>query len=705
MASIFDLDFNVLTSAPYGFDSLSVTAPATIGSVGGSGGGAANPYHAVGQYNAQGYTVKAAANFPSLDLCSMFAFWCDIEQSPGVYDWTKVRFNGNYIDPDLSIDDAAANGYKIIYRLNGGIYMPIGGAASHNINGTTIQWAAHTFTHLGTTFPGVERVSFVSKGYSFTKNTYIPWAPDPTLRYLYQKLLESLDTWLNGTTSGGHVRKNQILFVPVFMTTEQGTEMSIQFQSGTFAPTSQVTMDDGITYGPGTQHVTAPASSVNQGCLFAHIPHGALPSGATTNDKKVYCQGLWQQAWKDAVDIQAAATPDVNFGLAYEGFWGGSMEANAGPVRDYAISQYGKTQLFNMTTNWTVDYAGYSQSKYNFMQKCLTQGGRVGFQTQDPTPNNSNPGMVPKDWITAMEQALDNFSIHFMESQPPDFGDNTYGPNNIKFATAYSTVATAPSPATSGTTLVLHSGDGSKFPPDPFVAIVWPNGVEPTSANAEILTVANRSGDTLTLNRSSNPIAIGTSYQIGVMQSRLRYNANNWGSQNQQGSALEFHGDTTSVARARKVFAGTSPTMFYLLDLNKIVANSGTIVLLSSQDDLAGTCQLRFDGSNHPKILFGGVVQYTSASPAQNGDIYEVEHVINGNQSGYIFRINKSEVSRNLSIASTATKIAQVDIGVDSAVASTLDFNRFAANDANWVDDPTSPNNPYPPIIDLVSIL
>lgn len=67
---------------------------------------------------------------------------------------------------------------------------------------------------------------------------------------------------------------------------------------------------------------------------------------------------------------------------------------------------------------------------------------------------------------------------------------------------AYSTVATAPSPATSGTTIVIASGDGAKFPAVPFNAVVWPAGASPLSSNAEIVRVTARSTDTLTVTRT-----------------------------------------------------------------------------------------------------------------------------------------------------------------------------------------------------------
>lgn len=67
---------------------------------------------------------------------------------------------------------------------------------------------------------------------------------------------------------------------------------------------------------------------------------------------------------------------------------------------------------------------------------------------------------------------------------------------------AYSLVATAPSPASSGTSLVVTAAGGALFPAVPFNATVWPAGVQPTAANAEIVRVTARTSDTLTITRA-----------------------------------------------------------------------------------------------------------------------------------------------------------------------------------------------------------
>lgn len=67
---------------------------------------------------------------------------------------------------------------------------------------------------------------------------------------------------------------------------------------------------------------------------------------------------------------------------------------------------------------------------------------------------------------------------------------------------AYSTVATAPSPASSGTSLIVQAGDGAKFPTPPFNAVIWPAGTQPLASNAEVVRVTAIATDTLTITRA-----------------------------------------------------------------------------------------------------------------------------------------------------------------------------------------------------------
>lgn len=75
---------------------------------------------------------------------------------------------------------------------------------------------------------------------------------------------------------------------------------------------------------------------------------------------------------------------------------------------------------------------------------------------------------------------------------------------------AYSLIATAPSPATSGTSLVVTAGQGALFPAVPFNATIWPASTQPLSTNAEIVRVTARSTDTLTITRAQEGTAART---------------------------------------------------------------------------------------------------------------------------------------------------------------------------------------------------
>ena len=83
---------------------------------------------------------------------------------------------------------------------------------------------------------------------------------------------------------------------------------------------------------------------------------------------------------------------------------------------------------------------------------------------------------------------------------------------NIKdFATAL--IATAPSPANSGTSLVLQAGKGARMPAVPFAATIHPEGEIPTLDNAEKVNVTNVVADTLTIQRAQGET---TARNIGI---------------------------------------------------------------------------------------------------------------------------------------------------------------------------------------------
>lgn len=82
---------------------------------------------------------------------------------------------------------------------------------------------------------------------------------------------------------------------------------------------------------------------------------------------------------------------------------------------------------------------------------------------------------------------------------------------------AISTVVTAPSPATSGTTLVVTTGHGARFPATPFDVVIKPATGDAEPDNAEIATCTAIASDTLTLVRAQR----GTSARTIVAGDRI----------------------------------------------------------------------------------------------------------------------------------------------------------------------------------------
>lgn len=80
---------------------------------------------------------------------------------------------------------------------------------------------------------------------------------------------------------------------------------------------------------------------------------------------------------------------------------------------------------------------------------------------------------------------------------------------------AKSRVAVAPSPATTGTSLTVTTGHGSRFPTAPFNVTIWPIGRTPDPTNAEIATCTDVTGDVLTIVRAQEYPNIARTVIVG----------------------------------------------------------------------------------------------------------------------------------------------------------------------------------------------
>jgi hypothetical protein len=93
---------------------------------------------------------------------------------------------------------------------------------------------------------------------------------------------------------------------------------------------------------------------------------------------------------------------------------------------------------------------------------------------------------------------------------------------------SYSTVALAPSPATTDTSLTVRPGDGAKFAEPPFdMFLAPPEPTRPTLENTERVRVTDKIGDTFTIERhqgvtGAQSVAVGWQVYAGVNEKTIR---------------------------------------------------------------------------------------------------------------------------------------------------------------------------------------
>lgn len=131
---------------------------------------------------------------------------------------------------------------------------------------------------------------------------------------------------------------------------------------------------------------------------------------------------------------------------------------------------------------------------------------------------------------------------------------------------AYATVAIAPSPALSGTSLTVASGLGALFPSAPFNCVLYPpynptTGANrnPLAATAEIVRVTNRTGDVLTIVRAqegTSAKSITAGWQIANTASALVFTQI-------QDSIIQFiSAGTTKASASEVVFSNSNNVSF-----------------------------------------------------------------------------------------------------------------------------------------------
>jgi hypothetical protein len=227
----------------------------------------------------------------------------------------------------------------------------------------------------------------------------------------------------------------------------------------------------------------------------------------------------------------------------------------------------------------------------------------------------------------------------------------------------YSLVATAPSPATSGTTLVVTSGDGAKFPAAPFDLTLYPVGQLPLIGNAEIVRCTNVSTDTLTIARhqygtTAQSVAVGWAVDNAVTANLLTQINQNLG--------------------LTQLNAATSGT--FTAAIGDIIETSGASTITLPASPAIGNCVFVARG-NHSSLITINAGAGQTINGQSSVSMY-------GNTSG-----SYAYTGQCLFIAQSSTEWNCVAIGTDAGLGMVLggglklDFNVVTANYSTGQND------------------
>jgi hypothetical protein len=251
---------------------------------------------------------------------------------------------------------------------------------------------------------------------------------------------------------------------------------------------------------------------------------------------------------------------------------------------------------------------------------------------------------------------------------------------------AVSLVATAPSPATSGTSLVVTAGQGSYFPATPFDATIWPSGVQPTNTNAEIVRVTNVSTDTFTITRAqygttAQSIAVG--YQIAQTVDANLLN------QLAPLTGATFTGNVTAPALIASGLTGATTASRYVGGTVSGAPVSGTFNVSDFVIDQTGTLWICTTAGSpgvwNPALAWSVYHAGSAPSPTSLGQIF----VLIGSSSGVAATLPTGAVNgstwgvvnnntNSMTIAApTGQKLSITGVVYNAGSTYTVDVNSF----------------------------
>ena len=180
-----------------------------------------------------------------------------------------------------------------------------------------------------------------------------------------------------------------------------------------------------------------------------------------------------------------------------------------------------------------------------------------------------------------------------------------------------SAVATAPSPATTGTSLVVTTGEGSRFAENE-TAHVFPDGVQPVPENAEVILITDVSTDTLTIVREQEDSSARTIVEGDIIMQGLT--AGTWNDlitfKNHANSPFVYGGaiteGTTGTFTVASLVAYLRTTNSEVGELTGVVLAEQSNQSITSSDTTYFVCLDYNDGT--PQIVLSTTHPYARVS-------------------------------------------------------------------------------------------
>ena len=251
---------------------------------------------------------------------------------------------------------------------------------------------------------------------------------------------------------------------------------------------------------------------------------------------------------------------------------------------------------------------------------------------------------------------------------------------------AYATIAAAPAPALSGTSLTVAAGKGALFPAAPFNVTIYPFGSAPLASNAEIARVTAVVGDTFTIVRAqegttAKPIAAG--WQIANTASKLVFTTI-------ENSIIQFISAGTTKAGASEVVFSNANGVTFGVNGQSITASvaGGGGAAISAGANSQNTGTIVFSNSNNVTFGLDGAGVLTASVPntaaqsvqpvafsAQGGSsLFSTLNFRNAN--GISFSNSGGSVEASYTVPSTAGLISAINFsaGAQSADLKSITF-------------------------------